>query len=368
MVHTWTSIISTVFMLLLCITGLPLIFHHEIDHVLGYAPDLRAPSPGAALLPVDTIAQNALIHQPGKVLQYVSWDKDEPGQVIAFTNAAPNAPPNDAVVTAFNGFTGQPIGEVGGGPMRVVLQLHVDMYAGQPGKLFLGAMGILCLVAIVSGIVLYWPFTRRLKFGTVRTESARRVGWLDLHNLLGITTIAWAVVVSGTGVINTWAEPMLEQWKSTELAAMAAPYAGSSAPKKLGSLDTLVANATAAAPGMSVAFVAFPGTPFSSSHHYVAFMRGSSPLMSRLLKPVMLDGETSTVTDVRELPLYLKSLFVSQPLHFGDYGGMPLKIIWALLDVVTIVVLASGLYLWIVRRRKQSRAPRAAGQKEIGAA
>ena len=33
-VHTWTSLISTVFLLLLCITGLPLIFHHEIDHLL----------------------------------------------------------------------------------------------------------------------------------------------------------------------------------------------------------------------------------------------------------------------------------------------------------------------------------------------
>lgn len=358
--------ISTVFLLFLCITGLPLIFHHEIDHVLGYAPDIHAPAQGARMLPVDTIARAALDHQPGKVLQYIAWERDEPGQVVAYTNAAPNAPPNDAVLTAFNAFTGKPVGEVGGGPMRVVLQLHVDMYAGQPGKLFLGAMGILFIVAIVSGIVLYWPFTRRLRFGTVRTESARRVGWLDLHNLLGITVIAWAVVVSATGVINTWAEPMLEQWKSTELAAMTARYAQSSAPSRLGSLDTLVANATAAAPGMSVAFIAFPGTPFSSSHHYAAFMRGSSPLTSRLLKPVLLDGETSVVTDVRELPVYLKALFVSQPLHFGDYGGIPLKIIWAALDVVTIVVLGSGLYLWIVRRRKRSRASRITGQTALG--
>ena len=38
-------------------------------------------------------------------------------------------------------------------------------------------------------------------------------------------------------------------------------------------------------------------------------------------------------------------------LHFGDYGGLPLKILWALLDVVTIVVLGSGLYLWWARRK-----------------
>ena len=33
--HTWTSLICTLFMLLLCLTGLPLIFHHEIGHLLG---------------------------------------------------------------------------------------------------------------------------------------------------------------------------------------------------------------------------------------------------------------------------------------------------------------------------------------------
>jgi uncharacterized iron-regulated membrane protein len=35
---------------------------------------------------------------------------------------------------------------------------------------------------------------------------------------------------------------------------------------------------------------------------------------------------------------------------------MPLKIIWALLDIATIVVLASGLYLWFARRRTGAQA------------
>jgi uncharacterized iron-regulated membrane protein len=81
-------------------------------------------------------------------------------------------------------------------------------------------------------------------------------------------------------------------------------------------------------------------------------MRGDRPLTSRLLKPILLDAATAEVADSRDLPFYLKALFISQPLHFGDYGGMPLKIIWALLDGFTIVVIGSGLYLYLVRRRK----------------
>ena len=56
------------------------------------------------------------------------------------------------------------------------------------------------------------------------------------------------------------------------------------------------------------------------------------------------------LTAALSLPWYLKTLELSRPLHFGDYGGMPMKVIWALLDIITIVVLSSGLYLWFKKR------------------
>ena len=119
----------------------------------------------------------------------------------------------------------------------------------------------------------------------------------------------------------------------------------------------MLEKARTTAPDMNVSFVAFPGTPFTSSHHFAVFMRGDTPLTSRLLKPVLLDGETGDVSDARDLPVYLKALLVSQPLHFGDYGGMPLKIIWALLDIMTIVRAPSIISAHSASRRIRS-APR----------
>ncbi len=354
-VHKWSSLISTVFLLMLCLTGLPLIFHHEIDEALGYSPQPAAVAPGTPKAPIDTISAEALATAPGKVVQYVSWDKDEPGLVFVFTNSAPDGDPEKAVIRTFDAYSGKVLGQVGVGPMLIVLKLHVDMFAGQPGKLFLGGMGLLMFVAVVSGVVLYWPFTRRLQFSTVRTGKSRRVAWLDWHNLIGVTTVVWVSVVGLTGVINTWAELLFEQWKSTELAAMVAPYAGKPPPTHLASLDRVIDNAKIATPGMTPAFIAFPGTPFSSSHHFAVFMRGDTTLTARVSKPVLVDGETGAASEVRDLPLYLKALLISQPLHFGDYGGMVLKIIWAVLDVLSIIVLGSGLYLWWVKRRKERR-------------
>jgi uncharacterized iron-regulated membrane protein len=103
---------------------------------------------------------------------------------------------------------------------------------------------------------------------------------------------------------------------------------------------------------MTPLFIAYPGTAFTSRTHYAIFLHGDTPVTSRLLQPVLIDASDGSFTDTRALPWYVTTLLLSQPLHFGDYGGMPLKIVWALLDIATIIVLGSGVYLWVVRRRR----------------
>jgi uncharacterized iron-regulated membrane protein len=98
-------------------------------------------------------------------------------------------------------------------------------------------------------------------------------------------------------------------------------------------------------------------------------MRGDEDFSSRLYRPVLIDAQSGAITDRRSLPWYLTALLISQPLHFGDYGGQPMKLLWALLDLATIVVLVSGLYLWLVRgRARKARAASAAVAAGRGAA
>jgi uncharacterized iron-regulated membrane protein len=353
LVHKWTSLVCTVFMLLLCVTGLPLIFHHEIGHLTGTeveAPEMPTDTQRADL---DRVLNVAKARYPGWVVQYLSREIDDDAFWYVILGESPGSPPERNKVVAVDARTAQVLTEpkFNEGFMYVMFKLHVDLFAGLPGKLFLGAMGLLLVVAIVSGVILYGPFMRKLEFGALRRGRRPRLKWLDLHNLLGMATLAWALVVGATGVINTWADVALKVWQADQVSEMIAPYRGRPAPAVLGSLQASVARAQALEPDMKVGFVAFPGTPFSSNHHYTVFMRGTEPLTARLLKPVLVDAETSQVTDSRPLPWYVIAILLSQPLHFGDYGGMPLKILWALLDLITIVVLASGLYLWLVRRR-----------------
>jgi uncharacterized iron-regulated membrane protein len=353
LVHKWTSLVATVVLLLLCLTGLPLIFYEEIDELTGrhpQAPTLSAAQPPASL---DRLVEAALAARPGEVMQYLVFDDHGAPLAYLTTAPAPDAPPETGFTQVLDARTAAPIDAppFDKGLMYVLYRLHLDLFAGLPGTLFLGAMGLLFVASIVSGIVLYGPFMRRLPFGTVRALRSPRVRWLDLHNLLGIVTLAWALVVGLTGVINTLAQPIRDLWRLDQLAEMVAPYQDAPPVARLASVESAVATARAAAPEMVPSFVAWPGTPFTSAHHYAVFLRGATPLTSQLFKPALIDAETGELTDLRTMPWYVTALLVSRPLHFGDYGGLPLKLIWALLDIVTIVVLASGLYLWLTRGR-----------------
>ena len=59
--------------------------------------------------------------------------------------------------------------------MMIMLCLHVNMFAGLPGKLLLAFMCLLFVLAIISGTVLYLPFMRRHEFATVRTDKSKRL-------------------------------------------------------------------------------------------------------------------------------------------------------------------------------------------------
>ena len=355
-VHKWTGLVSTLFLLMLCLTGLPLIFHDEIEALSGELTEAAIPGPASARegLPLDGIVRQAVALNGGGVPLFIGFSQESP-LITVTVGPAPDAPAGAMRLYSFNRQTGADLGEVvEEGVMHVLLQLHVDMFLGPWGMYFLGLMGLAFAAAIVSGVVLYLPFMRHLAFGTLRLEASPRVRWLDWHNLAGIVTLGWALVVGLTGVINAFGDPLTDHWREGELARMVAARAGDPPldSARYGSIDAAMAAAQAAAPGLSPQFIAFPGGAWSSPRHHAIFFQGGTPLTSHILTPALVDAETGELTDMRRMPALNQALMLSKPLHFGDYGGIGLKILWALLDIATIWVLASGLVLWWQRRNR----------------
>jgi uncharacterized iron-regulated membrane protein len=360
-VHKWASLVCTLFLLVVCVTGLPLVFKDEIDDWLddGAAySDVPADTPLANL---DRFVELSRQMYPGQIIALVFRSTDEPKVLVSMAPSwkAFRADRNSRHFIRFDSRTAKvlkqskPVNEESQTFMAVVLKLHKDLFAGFAGELFLAAMAMLFVVAIVSGVVIYGPFMRKTDFGTVRANRSSRLKWLDLHNLLGVVTLAWALVVGTTGIVNELSTPLFKIWQQTDVKALLEPFKGRETPAEaeLSSVQQAFDTAQAAMPGMVVTSAVFPGAEFGSPYHYMLWTKGREPLTSRLFSPVLVDARGGALEGAVAMPWYLRALELSRPLHFGDYGGLPLKIIWLLLDIVTITVLGSGVYLWFSRGR-----------------
>lgn len=353
LIHKWSSLVPTLLLLMLCITGLPLIFHDEIEALGGddYEAALVGMPSAQGGLPLDAMMAKALAARPGEVPLFMAFSQDSPLLTVT-TGPRPDAAEQDMTLLFLDRATGELLGPAPqGGLMETILHLHTDMLLGLPGMLFLGCMSLGFLLALISGVVLYAPFMRKQAFGTLRHDRARRVRHLDQHNLLGIVALAWMLVIGATGAINAFADPLTQSWQNGEMADMTAAYGGAEPlpPHRYGSLDKAMASANAALPGRSPQFIGFPGGAWSSGHHYAIFFQGDRPVTRDLLTPALVDAATGKLTDARTMPFLNQALMLSKPLHFGDYGGLPLKLIWALLTCATIWVLWTGILLWLRR-------------------
>lgn len=95
LVHKWTSLVCTVFLLVICVTGLPLIFIQEIDEAFTPHHDVAPIRRGdARTASADDMLATAQRLYPGQLATYISFDDDEPqafmGMVPSFEAAKAN--------------------------------------------------------------------------------------------------------------------------------------------------------------------------------------------------------------------------------------------------------------------------------------
>ncbi len=98
-VHKWSSVVSTAFLLVICITGLPLVFKDEIgDFLEGPLPcaDLPAETPNASL---DRVVATSKSLYPQHIVVAAFIDDDEPKMVVTMapswlTRSTPTAIPS----------------------------------------------------------------------------------------------------------------------------------------------------------------------------------------------------------------------------------------------------------------------------------
>lgn len=367
--HRWTSLVATVPFLILCLTGTVLIFHEEIDAALGVVPTAQGLE-DAPQRPLAESVDNVLEAFPDeRVLSLGQEPEEHPGVLLVvtgpkqahgfgsdfklrFTRLA-TAQPTEQGLEEDETLTG------------FLLKLHAEWFLGPPGELIGALIALLVLLSLLSGLVVYAPYVKKIAFGFLRRGRGPRLLQLDMHNFIGALVLGWMFAVTVTGFLLGFGTIATGIWQKTELSALQQRYSGEpvDARRPPADVDRVYAAALKAAPpGWHIISVVYPDTEFSTNRHFTVLVGGLG-LDERLFRVALVDAETAEVRTVVELPWYLKAIVLAQPLHFGDYGGIALKLLWTACTWLTLFITANGAWLWWDRRRKRKRA----GAKEARA-
>jgi len=355
--HRWSSLVATPFFLLLCITGTVLIFHEEIDRALGYVPQASAHGSGLVRTPGDAVAAVQAANPNQRVI-LVSRDEDEhPGLLAVYV-----APKNDtgfehAKAVWVDATTAQLLesADPDKTPTGIFLELHAQWFMGPLGEVFGALIALLVLISLVSGVVIYAPYVRNIAFGVLRRGAGPRLLQLDLHNFFGAVVLGWLFVVTCTGFLLGFGTIAQGVWSNTELKALKSRL---ETPGELDrehppiGFDQAFAAAVRAQPGWRPTQAVYPGTDLSTAQHYTVLLFGAKGIRERLFRIALVNARTGSVDDVRDLPAYLQAIQLAQPLHFGDYGGLALKILWVACSWLALFITGNGAWLWWNRRRR----------------
>ena len=364
--HRWCSLVATLPFLVLCLSGTVLIFHKEIDAALGVVPTAQDLD-SASRLPLTRSVDNVLAAFPGERVLTVGIDEEEhPGVVLLVTAPEQERRFDHYRLRYARLADARPIADAAARPTSTLtgflLELHAHWFLGMPGELLGALIALLVLVSLLSGVVVYWPHVKKVAFGLLRRGHGPRLRQLDLHNTLGAVVLGWAFTVSLTGFLLGFGTLAQGVWQRTELTALQRQYSGPPVDRLRPPVDVDRAGAaalTAMPARWHVISIILPDTDFSTNRHYTVLVGGQG-LDERLFQVALVDATSGRVPAVVELPGYLKAIALSQPLHFGDYGGLPLKILWTLCAWLTLFITGNGAWLWWDRRRR--RRPRDAGE------
>lgn len=244
-------------------------------------------------------------------------------------------------------------------------QIHVRLYEGNWGRQLVGLGGIALVVLAVTGLLIYGNFMKKKSWPHVRKNVAMRIVMADWHKLLGISALAFNLVIAITGA---WLglQPWLMKWFDIK-----APNAHETPVVMTPEADrALTVDWAEVYSAIKKEFPELRPNDFSLSTNGSGSItiRGNIPGLAyerniNLLILSKSNYEPIHKYDVRNAPFSDKFYFVQEALHFGDFGGLLLKMIYSILGLASGFLSISGFAIYLFRRQK--RKPQAANPMKL---
>lgn len=238
--------------------------------------------------------------------------------------------------------------KAGSGFFEWTLQIHRELFLGSTGKLYVGVLGLLYVFVLVTGFMIYGKFMKNREFGSVRVDRLPRL--IDLHKFVGAVTFGWSLIVGLSGALLAFNGLLIKIFQAQSLKHLAGAYQSFKEVSARAPFDQVILSALDALPDSVISYISFPNTEFGIPGHYLFLMNGTTGLTERLSKIVVVNAQNGSLAEIVDLPFYLKLVLLSEPLHFGNYGGLFLKILWCAFTLGSLLVVLLGVLSYSMKR------------------
>lgn len=351
-VHLWIGVVIGLYVIAICVTGSVLVFEQNL---LNDRPAL-AETPNHAVPDWGRLASVAEAANPDSTLAFIDMRSANRRVVPIGLNQG-----GKTLVVYTDSYTSrvvkQEVLEDEHWFVEAALAFHTQLALGARGAIADGIGGALLFLMAVIGIVLWWPGVRAWKRALKINWRARWAGIsFDMHRTFGfwcfVLIAMWGItgayfIFPGTvhGVINAFSSmESLQQapsdWNPDQRALPAGDFIDRA--QRMHPQDKLAyAYMDVYRPhgAVQVYMSPDPSVPMEQLEDEVVFNPGTGAVLMNTSSARWTAGERFS------LAVY--------SLHFGDFGGLPLQILWALLGLVPVVLVITAYMMWWNRSLKK---------------
>jgi uncharacterized iron-regulated membrane protein len=343
--HNLFGLKLSLFLAFVCLTGTIATVAHEIEWL--YKPDVRANAFARGTEDWGALWQAAEQAYPDATLTGIgSYDRSH-AAYFAKSVAARDATATDFTIYVNPG-TGQVTGHEYGRSLQDAMRaLHYYLFIpGDVGFYLVTSLGFVLLASLVTGLIVYKKFWRGF-FKRPRLNRNLRMLMGDLHRLGGVWSIWFVAIISLTSIYYFFELTGMD-WNSETPIVPKSHFTDSAS---AADIARWTAMARTAKPGLQITAVALPYEP---GEPVIVQGQWQAALVRERADAVFIDPVTHSIVGQRSahgMGVGERIVHTADPLHFGTFGGLATRLIWALFGLVLTGLAASGAVIYIKRTK-----------------
>ncbi|MDE7546977.1 PepSY-associated TM helix domain-containing protein [Acetobacter fabarum] len=382
-VHSWVGILCSLFLFVAFYAGSISMFEQSLQVWLTPASSLPKP---VELSDTPQLLQKVFAQYPDARTHYtiiVNPDNARPARLMWAQNPTyRGSGPQNYVLGALS-----PDGELHtlvSGPSGIpffIDQLHEQIGLPLPhvaARYTMGCVAVSYFLALVSGVIIFFPSLKKMLFA-LRLGTATRKVWLDMHNLVGFFSLPFHFIMAATAVVFAFHGPIFAlQGKLFQHGQLAArgliqqhghekSRSENNTTQIVGQEGLMPPQAVLAelhkqAPGFiadTLEYTTQSGGGKSRTTLRIAGHDERYPTLGASNGFAVVDPANGRVLSADYLPGHQSAGFAALTafiaLHFGSYGGLPVRWGYYCLGLGGAFLFYTGSRLWIIARQKREQ-------------